>query len=129
MNTSHINGGISLVLAAVIAMATGVGVAHGADAQETLTFTFKLDRTELAQHDGAASVYLDLEREARKACQLPGVGTATLNAVDTDCMAELIDAVVSRVGSAPLAAHHARERHDVQAGRAEPEDTARAALR
>jgi UrcA family protein len=121
-------------LAAILAAATtaaSLGLA-AASAQERIpiTFEYQLDRSVLSSPQGANRVYNDLRREARQACSLRGAyGRSTLDAIDYDCVAELVDKVVSAAASRTLSARHEDSRLYARARDILPSDALTIVLR
>jgi UrcA family protein len=91
--------------ATILAAAALSGAAHAETATDEIAFHYSLDRSLLASEAGAQAVYANLERQARRACTLPGV--RGLNTVDQACVAELVNKVVALSGSAALEAQFA----------------------
>jgi UrcA family protein len=91
--------------AAFLIAAALSGAANAEIAAEEISFAYSLDRSLLASEEGAQAVYANLERQARRACTLPGV--RGLQTVDQACVAELVNKVVALSGSAALEAQFA----------------------
>lgn len=71
-----------------------------------VTFAYDLDHTLLSTREGANRVYLDLRRQARDECRVLGLPSPHLDSVDRDCVAELVDKVVTAADSPALSQRH-----------------------
>jgi len=99
--------GAALLTAAPFAAALAEG-AYAKPSVDKIVFAYDLDRNLLASEAGAQRVYWDLERKARRVCQIPGsFGVAS---IDGNCAAELTRKVVAASGSVALERRFAASR-------------------
>lgn len=95
---------IQVMFAALAASAALAGAANAEAPRDEIVFTYTFDRSQLSTDEGVRAVYKNLERQARRACAMPG--TRGVLAVDDVCVAELVDKVVAVTGSAALEAQY-----------------------
>ena len=105
---SRMRSTCAALLLTSLASVTWASESRGPDAtrREPVNMTFRFDAAELATPEGARRAYRRLRIAARRHCTSPGTPLADLQRHDRQCAADLIEKVVSRVGSPQLTARH-----------------------
>lgn len=97
---------VGSVLAVFSLMGCAVTGYHGPTEPVQLEFHYK--RTDLQTPEGAERVYRRLHGAARQTCTKSGTPMEQARNADTRCIADLVEKVVTAIGSAQLAGVHQR---------------------
>jgi hypothetical protein len=90
------------LLPVALLIAAGLFIAPGAFAQErTISARFAYNSA-----DSAQEIYSSLKRTARRACQFAGVRSLNVQKYEWQCVKQMLDEGVAKIGRADIAALH-----------------------
>jgi UrcA family protein len=96
------------ILAATLLHPAMAAESTAARTREPVEFSFRFSRAEFATQRGTERVYQALVNRAARACTVRRAGSAGLRDRDEQCMADLVEKVVRRIGAQMLTSHWQR---------------------
>jgi UrcA family protein len=106
---------IAAILAAALLHPATASESPARQPREPVAFSFRFSRAELDTQRGTERVYQALVNRAARACTVQGGGSG-LRDRDGQCMADLVEKVVRRIGAEILTSHWQRSQPALSAG-------------